>query len=178
MAPGWGHVGVSSATNSASTTPNIAIQRPGQSPGPHHPPHLTADQDLLLANRRPPTVWVSTVLGRRSLSGLVPIIGPCYWHGRGTGRSPSPSTCGLFVPKPLRWSDPRSQSPVDVLIGSGRVPVNPSRCAAVVTQLVTHPPTDRRDPKPGPGSGNGWKGGSFCRPHTFLGCGWGRKRPC
>jgi hypothetical protein len=39
----------------------------------------------------------------------------------------------LFVPKPRGWSDPPLQSQVDVLTGSGRVPVNPSRCAAVVT---------------------------------------------
>jgi hypothetical protein len=34
--------------------------------------------------------------------------------------------------------DPRLQSAVAVLIDSGRVPVNPSRCSAVVTHLVTH----------------------------------------
>jgi hypothetical protein len=110
--------------------------RPGGSDGESSPgsPACT--------NRRPPIVGVSTVLGPRSLSGLVY---PSLDRGTGTvvarARAINHQTCGLFLPKPREWSDPRVLSPRLVLIGSWRLPVNPSRCAAVVTQLVTHTPT-------------------------------------
>jgi|ERR1035437_6194749 hypothetical protein len=36
----------------------------------------------------------------------VPIIGPCYWHSRGTGRSLSASTTGLARPDPTAQTIP------------------------------------------------------------------------
>ena len=67
----------------------------------------------------------------------LPIVGPCYWHGRGTGSSYSPCRGRLLVPKPRGYPAPRVELSLDVLEGSGCVRVNPRRCAPGVTQLVT-----------------------------------------
>jgi len=70
-ASGWGHVGVSrGATSQAQPgTCDPACQAKALSLT-----HASSDSGLgpqLLANRRPPMEWVSTLLGPRALSGLV-----------------------------------------------------------------------------------------------------------
>ena len=50
----------------------------------------------------------------------LPIVGPCYWHDGGTGRSQSPRACGLYVQKRLGGADPPLAISLDVLTGSAK----------------------------------------------------------
>jgi hypothetical protein len=104
-------------------------------------------QDLLLANRRPPIVWVSTALGLRSLSGLVyPPIGRRYWHGRGTGgsirhRALAPDR-GPSFPNILRLARSRH---LNLAVSLGRGSLAFSRC----TDTARLRPAPTCNPMPG-----------------------------
>jgi len=61
-----------------------------------------------------------------------PIIGPCSWHGRGTGRSPSSSTFGLFVPNHGRGCRKRALSTQEERWGTLRIAEEWSCCCTLL----------------------------------------------
>jgi hypothetical protein len=77
------------------------LLRPPACHSPHHQVTGESNQDLLLANRRPPIMWASTVLGWRSLSGLV-----CPSMDRLTGTAVARAEAPHPQPESLRPEGP------------------------------------------------------------------------
>lgn len=105
-------------------------------------------QDLLLANRRPRTVWISTVLRARSLSGLL-----CPSLDRATGTTVARSSWPACGPvrsarvrlRPTRWPEPLGVWP------SGRC-----RCDGAEVDDVWCLGEDRGEPPSGSLSAKEW----------------------